>query len=391
MKTGMEKMMTARATLITDHMFFGSLTHKLKIEECSKTKTASCDAVTVRFNPEYIESLTQAEVLGTYAHEILHPALGHNFRMGSREHQAWNEACDYVVNQILTDEGFTLPKGALLDAQYKGMNADEIYSQLMANKPPQPPKQKPQDGEEDGEEESNDYGGTGEMLAPPVDAANKGELADMEQDWNIATAQAENIAKSAGQDPEGATNATKAARKAVVDWRTILRRFIASASPETYAWLPPNRRFVHRGLYLPSLVSDRIGEIVVIRDTSGSTQFAQSQFMAELNDIVSEVKPETTHVIDCDVTIPQDGIAQYGPDELIPEVYCGGGGTSFKPPFDYIAEQGINPVCVIYLTDLDPNDGWPDEPPYPVLWVSCARSSQTVAPWGETVWMAPSQ
>lgn len=387
MKTAREKVETARATLIQNHIFFGSLVHKLEWIEDANTKTASCDAKTVRYNGAYIESLPQSKVLGTCAHEILHPALGHNFRMGSREHQTWNEACDYVVNKILVDEKFDLPDGFLLDPQYDGMNADEIYSQLMREKPPQPPQGKPQDGDK----ESNDFGGCGEMLAPPTDPGEKGDMQDMADDWAMATAQAESIAKSAGQDPEGATNATKAARKAVVDWRTVLRRFIASANPDTYSWTPPNRRFVHTGLYLPSLVPDSLGEIVVMRDTSGSTQFAQSQFMAELNEIVSEVKPTTTHVIDCDYTIPADGIAQYGPDESIPEVYCGGGGTSFKPPFDYIAEQGINPVCAIYLTDLDPNDGWPEEPSYPVLWVSCARKSTTVAPWGETVWMAPSQ
>ena len=29
----------------------------------------------------------------------------------------------------------------------------------------------------------------------------------------------------------------------------------------------------------------------------------------------------------------------------------GGGGTSFKPVFDYIDDNNIDPECVVYLTD----------------------------------------
>ena len=58
----------------------------------------------------------------------------------------------------------------------------------------------------------------------------------------------------------------------------------------------------------------------------------------------------------------------------------GGGGTDFRPPFEMLEEKGIEPRCLIYLTDLCGPHG--DPPPYPVLWV-CV--TDLVAPWGETV------
>jgi hypothetical protein len=49
--------------------------------------------------------------------------------------------------------------------------------------------------------------------------------------------------------------------------------------------------------------------------------------------------------------------------------------------FDWIARSDIQPVCAIYLTDLDGDDFGP-EPAYPVLWVS---TDLTGAPFGEVI------
>ena len=59
----------------------------------------------------------------------------------------------------------------------------------------------------------------------------------------------------------------------------------------------------------------------------------------------------------------------------------GGGGTSFTPVFDRIAADGLEPDCVVYLTDL--YGSFPDRAPsYPVLW---GRTSKQSIPWGDVV------
>ena len=67
--------------------------------------------------------------------------------------------------------------------------------------------------------------------------------------------------------------------------------------------------------------------------------------------------------------------------ELLP--VRGGGGTSFVDPFKRLADEGIHPTFLVYLTDMD--GAFPtDVPSYPVLWASTVplkRAKQ--APFGE--------
>ena len=58
----------------------------------------------------------------------------------------------------------------------------------------------------------------------------------------------------------------------------------------------------------------------------------------------------------------------------------GGGGTDFRPPFDYVYENEIEVDSFIYLTDLECS--MPDEPDYPVLWVS---TTARTADFGKTI------
>ena len=59
----------------------------------------------------------------------------------------------------------------------------------------------------------------------------------------------------------------------------------------------------------------------------------------------------------------------------------GGGGTDFRPVFDYVQQHGYQPSCMIFLTDLY-GDFPKHAPEYPVMWVA---SNNEKAPWGTTV------
>jgi len=60
-----------------------------------------------------------------------------------------------------------------------------------------------------------------------------------------------------------------------------------------------------------------------------------------------------------------------------------GGGTDFKPGFEYIEKEAVMPSCVIYFTD-----GWcdsfPEAPDYPTLWISTDKANFT-PPFGEVI------
>jgi predicted metal-dependent peptidase len=73
----------------------------------------------------------------------------------------------------------------------------------------------------------------------------------------------------------------------------------------------------------------------------------------------------------------------YGADDELDIKPHGGGGTAFSPVFEYMLEHNIEPVAVVFLTDLCCND-FGDEPSCPVLWVS---TDEGTAPFGEVVLM----
>ena len=170
-------------------------------------------------------------------------------------------------------------------------------------------------------------------------------------------------------------------RAPAVDWREVLRRFIQTTARNDYRWFPPNRRYVAMGLYLPSLRSEELGPVVIVVDTSGSIDEALvAQFSAEISAILEDCRPEAVHVLYCDTAVA--GVETLSPDDLPLELKPeGGGGTDFRPPFEWVEQQDIAPACLIYLTDLC-SSRFPDPPDYPVLW---AATTERMAPFGETL------
>src|SRR6201987_4650720 len=122
----------ARTVLLLDHPFFGTLLFRLGARAYGSIATMASDGVSLYFNPEFVEGLSSAELIGTVAHECMHPALQHHTRRGGRNPRRWNMACDYAINPMLVDAGLTLPKEVLMDHRFRGMSAEEIYNRLEA-------------------------------------------------------------------------------------------------------------------------------------------------------------------------------------------------------------------------------------------------------------------
>jgi len=68
-------------------------------------KTMATDGISVYYNPEFMDTLTAAELEGTLAHEVMHPALQHHTRRSGRDQRRWNMACDYTINPMLIEAG----------------------------------------------------------------------------------------------------------------------------------------------------------------------------------------------------------------------------------------------------------------------------------------------
>ena len=209
----------ARTTLLLDHPFFGTLLFRLGAQARSSIATMATDGVSLYFNQQFVETLSAAEIAGTLAHEVMHPALQHHTRRGGRNPRRWNMACDYAINPMLVDAGLALPKDVLLDNRFRGMSAERIYSLLEEEEQKQSSST---DAESESQDDSADSGGGGsnssesgsseenvnELRAPqtpggigqvldaPEPENGEGDtVAEQARDWQIAVEQAENVAK----------------------------------------------------------------------------------------------------------------------------------------------------------------------------------------------------
>ena len=88
--------------------------------------------------------------------------------------------------------------------------------------------------------------------------------------------------------------------------------------------------------------------------------------------------PSSVTIIVCDRVIRD--VIRFEQGEVIYDLDIKGrGGTAVTPVFDYVYNQELKVDKFIYFTDLDVKD-FPDQPEFPVLWVSTRKSD---APWGE--------
>jgi predicted metal-dependent peptidase len=210
--------------------------------------------------------------------------------------------------------------------------------------------------------------------------ASPAEKRRQEHEWSIAAEQALRSAKACGHDPAGIERRLTENRQSQQDWRAILRDFVAAAAPSDYRWTPANRRYIASGLYFPSVERRGLGEIVIAVDTSGSIgKLELEQFAGEISAISEEAQPDAIHVVYCDAAV--QSTQEFTASEPVRLEPRGGGGTDFCPPFQWVDENSIAPVCFIYLTDSCCHS-YPEAPEYPVLWVTDSRRT---APFGETL------
>ena len=123
------KLAAARTRLILDQPFLGALVLRMPLQmgDPAWCITAVTDAKKIYYNYEYIDQLKPAETQFVLAKQALHCALSHFARRQHRLKHRWDLACDYAVNPLLIEEGFTPPPGSLIEDSFSGMSAEEIY------------------------------------------------------------------------------------------------------------------------------------------------------------------------------------------------------------------------------------------------------------------------
>jgi predicted metal-dependent peptidase len=371
-----DRIAKARIKLVLDDPFFGVICMRWEVVE-AHTDTMATDGNNLYYNSQFVQGLTDDELLGVIVHEAMHVALLHMLRLGKREHLPANIAMDYAINPTIC-ERYTLPAGGCNDPKYANWTFEDIYDDLMKNPPPPPPQG---GGSGDGEEGKGPWG----QVMKPTDKngqeLSESEMKVMEADMKSTISNAVAVAKKQGKMPANMERFIDKLLKPQVDWREKLRAVVTGMYPVDYTWRRFNRRLEGEGIYAPSILREGAGEIVVGIDTSGSIGKKElTTFFSELAAIAEEVIPEKVHILYIDSEVSGVDTFEAG-DEIVARPR-GGGGTDFRPAFKWTEDNGVSPQALVYFTDM--YGSFPDAPPhYPVIWVS--TSDINTAPFGEVI------
>lgn len=380
--TSDELLSKAKSQLNVKYPYFGMLASRLKHEESEKVNAYASNGARFLYNDEFIQKCSIEELMFTLTNAVMHHVLAHQQRRLGRKGHLWQLATDFAINNILKQNGMIIPKGANFNEEFAKMYAEEIYEALkeeyygdMADAYDEddfgsdtPPNIKLNPEEAASDEEYNAFANL-EQIDDELDPQN-------ESNWQYADSVAREVANRKSAMPSGFERLAKKMKASGVDWRFELYNAINRHMRNNYAFMPPNKKHIYRGIALPSLASDTLSLCVAI-DTSGSIdESLLGAFMEEFKAIMTNFPAVKIELIIADAKVHCHYTFQGG--EKLDFPIKGGGGTDYRPVFEYIDANLPMNTMLLYFTD---GDGWfPKIPPsYEVLW---ALSRQAKVPFG---------
>jgi len=401
--SGSERYVQIKTAMLLHMPFFASLLLDLMNVKVGKfpekfgpmTPTAATDGRTIFFDEDWLATLKLPEAVFVTAHEIGHAMWEHmprakryvdlGFDGEEFQPQLYNIAADYVINDMLVKCGMTMPQAVnpqtgkmeqmgLLDPKYTcDMSVEEVYRLLRKEQKKCKGGKAPGDGS---------GGNPGDKEGFDKHIYESATLSPAEVKRAIQSAV--DAAKACGNLPAGLKRFADEMLDSKIPWQERLRHVVTTRlQRETSTWtMPHRRRLTAQGIYLARPSSFGCGTVVWVFDTSGSIgQKELNQFFAEGADIMRSCRPEKVILIGCDAAVAS--VQEFdGNEELTLDMIevKGGGGTDFKPPFQWLEDHGIVPDALIYFTDM--MGPFPSDPGYTTIW---AATTDTAAPFGELV------
>jgi len=340
------------------------------------------------YGREFVKQLNDAELRFLVLHEVYHKLFRHLTtwqHLYKQDAQLANMACDFVINLKIVDDNEKdrfatmtgILEGGCYDTKYAGMDTAQVYNLLRDD----------QDGDGGGQGseslpdggqpfDEHDWDGAEEMTAD--------EQRELAREIDEAVRQGALVAGKLGS---GGDRDLAELLQPQVNWREVLREFVQNTctGSDYSTYRRPNRRYLSSGMYMPSGISEQVGELVVAIDTSGSIRQRElSAFLTEVTEICETVHPESVRLMYWDTRVCRD--EKYDMHELDTLVQstkpAGGGGTDVDCVTDYIRDNNINAQAAIVLTDGYLFGGW-GQWTMPVLW--CVMDSGRTADVGKTV------
>jgi predicted metal-dependent peptidase len=343
--------------------FLGSVMCSLNFIWSNSLPTAATNGVNFWWNPQWFLSLPPETRKMVLMHELWHVARLHMLRLGDRCPDVWNYACDYIINGVLEDDGYSFEgTQPCLDQQYRGMAEEDVYDQLQKN---------------GGGGFTGAFGpGTGQDIIP-MTPEEKHTVIN-----TVVTAVHQAKLAGAGNLPGGIEDIIDQFLAPVIPWQTVLHRFFTQLTEEDYTWARPNRRYAD--MYLPSRCTDEGGleNLRYYLDVSGSiSQADMVRFNSELKFVKETFNPEKLAMVQFDTQIQRIDVWE-AEDPFDKIEIKGRGGTSLECVRRDILEE--KPTAAIIFSDLFCRPMEPLDFPVPIIWVVVNNGKATV-PFGEKI------
>ncbi len=412
-------MESTKLRLLLDFPFFGSLAMRMPLVADPSVNTFQVNGIDIKYNPAHVSTLTGSQKMFSYIHEIMHVVLGHFERQGGRDHDLWNIAADFAINQMIPEEhGVRRPHGILLDNTYNGMGAEEIYA-MLADEFEGVPRAGGVDPESedpgDGEVIGREFDGGGNVVSTiynggTISSASAGDhgendgnatihgdmMTDREAAYESLLERSRQFGEVVEPPPESDVTASGMRGAAAMvaqlmeadgeyipeqikelvytitdtklPWTEFLSKFLHESCIASYNWMRPNQRYsAVSDFILPSLRSNDAMTLAVVIDTSKSINGIKlGQFMTEFFALIASINYVSLMVLTCSKEVIEEETLY--PGQKYEGGISGGGSTKFSPAFARLAEKQISPACLVYFTDLGSDDFGP-QPQYPVMWV----------------------
>jgi predicted metal-dependent peptidase len=377
-----------------DYVFYAHILAQCKVVMTKDVPLAGVNFTINRYNlfinPDTFLKLPILERMAVLKHEALHILYGHISRKGDRNHELFNITSDCAINQLIKREH--LPSGCVfpdsLEKQLKEqgykikvpkMLSAENYYDLLPSETKENAENgqcnsgdgEPQDcgecdgtGEDGNGEPCKSCNGTGKEFYKglfednPLDNHSKWDESEGEKDLQQDITKRmidKSIEKSRGNVPSDLEHFMKLwERKAQISWKKVLRNIASNKKANKVATIMrKSRRFPNRP-EIRGHKKDRVFDIVVILDVSGS--MSNEEIIVGLNEIreVAKLTASTVKILQVDTEV--HAVEDFTPGKFNRSA---GGGTEMLPGFRYIKENKISHDAIILITD-----GWIEDISY---------------------------
>ena len=349
-----------------DNTFIIGVLMQLKTRFTEEIPTAATDGLNILFNPHFFMSLGEEERIFLILHEVWHVALMHTCpsRKTGKEPVKWNYAGDYVINLMIADQGYPIPKGGLLDHQYRDMTTEQVYNVLPEIEQP--------------DESLLDVNDAGDLQSESTKQGSESNSAKAgQQDPKKLEEEIENIIqqaalkaealKAVGSIPSEVGIMLDELRNPKLPWHALLKRYLRDKAKSKTSYKKLKRRY-QPNLIMPQKTKRGLSHLAFAVDASSSVSDEEfSHILSEINEIRRLFSPKKMTILEFNTKIA-DIYELDKRDNVYNIEFTARGGTCVEDVLQWGVDNQPNAMLIF-------SDGWfhhprdPDMYPENLFWI----------------------